>query len=50
MERGGWIYVFPALPANSQGSDRPIVIAIQESQSSSHLMILTGETSKAKSP
>ncbi|MGA9380783.1 MAG: hypothetical protein WBV73_18620, partial [Phormidium sp.] len=50
MERGGWIYVFPALPPNSQGSDRPIVIAIQESQLNPNLMILSGETSKAKSP
>lgn len=48
MERGGWIYLFTALPVNSQASDRPIVIAIQEGQLSQHLMILSGETSKTK--
>lgn len=48
MERGGWIYLFPALPANFQANDRPIVIAIQEGQLSQHLIILSAETSKAK--
>jgi len=48
MERGGWIYLFPALPPNSKPNDRPIVIAIQEGQLSQYLMILSGETSKPK--
>lgn len=46
MERGGWIYLFPALPPNAAKSDRPPVLAIQESEMGEQLMILSPEASK----
>ncbi|MCL1473298.1 hypothetical protein [Argonema antarcticum] len=50
MERGGWIYLFPALPPNANPNDRPPVIAIQESQLGEQLMILSHDVSKKRSP
>ncbi|MCL1464021.1 hypothetical protein [Argonema galeatum] len=50
MERGGWIYLFPALPPNANPNDRPPVIAIQESQLGEQLMILSPDVSKKRSP
>ena len=50
MERGGWIYLFPALPPNANPNDRPPVIAIQESTLGEQLMILSPDVSKKRSP
>lgn len=50
LERGGWIYLFKALPANAKPDSRPAVIAIQESQLGEQLMILSPEPSKPRSP
>lgn len=50
MERGGWIYLFPALPPNANPNDRPPVLAIQESQLGEQLMILSPDVSKKRSP
>lgn len=49
LERGGWIYLFLTLPPDSKPSDRPSVLAIQESDSG-HLMIRSPEVSPLKSP
>ncbi|MEG4090297.1 hypothetical protein [Microcoleus sp. Pol12B4] len=48
LERGNWIYMFPAL-TNKQQTDpkaRPPVIAIQQSQSGDQLLIVSPEASK----
>ena len=50
MERGGWIYLFPALPPNANPNDRPPVLAIQESTLGEQLMILSPDVSKKRSP
>ncbi len=50
MERGGWIYLFPALSPNAKPNDRPSVLAIQASDVGGHLMIRSPEASKTKSP
>ncbi len=49
LERGGWIYLFRALPANPKSSDRPALIAIQEGDKG-HLIIRSPEVSKTSSP
>ncbi|MEG3861251.1 hypothetical protein [Microcoleus sp. herbarium12] len=48
LERGNWIYLFPAL-TNEQQKDsqaRPPVIAVQQSQSGDQLLIISPEPSK----
>jgi len=49
LERGNWIYLFPALTTNEQQkypNARPPVIAIQQSQSGDQLLIISPEPSK----
>ncbi|MDF5726241.1 MAG: hypothetical protein PUP91_38545 [Rhizonema sp. PD37] len=49
LERGGWIYLFQALPANATFDQRPLVLAVQESEKG-HLLIRSPEVSKSTSP
>ncbi|MFK0729910.1 MAG: hypothetical protein ACFKPT_00220 [Gloeotrichia echinulata GP01] len=49
LERGGWIYLFAALPANSTPSDRPAVIAIQEGDKG-NIIIRSPAVSQSSSP
>ncbi|BAY29515.1 hypothetical protein NIES2107_13580 [Nostoc carneum NIES-2107] len=49
LERGGWIYLFQTLPLNATPSDRPAVIAIQNSDKG-HLLIRSPEVSKTIVP
>jgi hypothetical protein len=48
LERGNWIYLFPALTKEQQKNPkaRPPVIAIQQSQSGDQLLIVSPEASK----
>ena len=48
LERGNWIYLFPALTTEQQKDPkaRPLVIAIQQSQSGDQLLIISPEPSK----
>ena len=48
LERGNWIYLFPALTKEQQKDPqaRPPVIAIQQSQSGDQLLIISPEPSK----
>ena len=48
LERGNWIYLFPALTKEQQTDPkaRPLVIAIQQSQSGDQLLIVSPEPSK----
>ncbi|MEG4013424.1 MULTISPECIES: hypothetical protein [unclassified Microcoleus] len=48
LERGNWIYLFPALTKEQQTDPkaRPPVIAIQQSQSGDQLLIVSPEASK----
>jgi hypothetical protein len=49
LERGNWIYLFPALTTEQQKKQkaRPLVIAIQQSQSGDQLLIISPEPSKS---
>ena len=47
LERGGWIYLFQALPANAKPNERPLVLAIQEGKKG-HTLIRSPEVSKTK--
>ena len=49
VETNGWIYVFPALPANSQPERRPPILAIRESGNGDQLMILAPEAEQPNS-
>jgi hypothetical protein len=49
LERGGWIYVFPALPPNAKPNERPPVLVLRESDGGDQLLILSPETSKPRS-
>jgi hypothetical protein len=48
LERGNWIYLFPALTKEQQKDQksRPPVIAVQQSQSGDQLLIISPEPSK----
>ena len=41
MERGGWIYLFIALDSDAKSSERPQILAIQESQLGEQQLILS---------
>ncbi len=45
LERGNWIYVFPALPPKAKLNERPLVLAIQENEKG-HILIRSPEVSK----
>ncbi|QKQ74723.1 hypothetical protein [Nostoc sp. TCL240-02] len=45
LERGGWIYLFRALPLNAKPNELPSVLAIQESDKG-HIIIRSPEVSK----
>lgn len=47
LERGGWIYLFQALPPNPQANQRPLVLAVQQGDKG-HILIRSPEVSKAK--
>lgn len=47
LERGGWIYLFQALPTNAKANERPLVLAIQQGEKG-HLLIRSPEVSKTK--
>ncbi len=49
LERGGWIYLFRALPPNAKPNELPSVLAIQESDKG-HIIIRSPEVSKTSSP
>ncbi|MBD6619655.1 hypothetical protein FNW02_28495 [Komarekiella sp. 'clone 1'] len=49
LERGGWIYLFRALPPNAKSNEIPSVLAIQESEKG-HIIIRSPEVSKTSSP
>ncbi|MDZ8088885.1 MAG: hypothetical protein RMY16_25555 [Nostoc sp. DedQUE12b] len=49
LERGGWIYLFQALPLNAKPDELPSVLAIQESDKG-HIIIRSPEVSKTTSP
>ncbi|MEH2011110.1 hypothetical protein [Nostoc sp.] len=49
LERGGWIYLFRALPSNVKLDEIPSVLAIQESDKG-HIIIRSPEASKTSSP
>ncbi|MDZ7968279.1 MAG: hypothetical protein RM368_25565 [Nostoc sp. DedSLP03] len=49
LERGGWIYLFRALPSNAKPGEIPSVLAIQESEKG-HIIIRSPEASKTSSP
>ncbi|MEH1899977.1 MAG: hypothetical protein V7L04_00755 [Nostoc sp.] len=49
LERGGWIYLFRALPPNAKLDEIPSVLAIQESEKG-HIIIRSAEASKSSSP
>ncbi|MCC5656004.1 hypothetical protein LC608_03185 [Nostoc sp. XA010] len=49
LERGGWIYLFRALPVNAKSNELPSVLAIQESDKG-HIIIRSPEVSKSSSP
>ena len=47
LERGGWIYLFQALPPNAKANERPLVLAIQEGEKG-HTVIRSPEVSNTK--
>lgn len=47
LERGGWIYLFQALPPNAKADERPLVLAIQQGEKG-HIVIRSPEVSKTK--
>jgi hypothetical protein len=47
LERGGWIYLFQALPPNAKPNERPLVLAIQQGEKG-HTVIRSPEVSKTK--
>ncbi|NJM73703.1 MAG: EscU/YscU/HrcU family type III secretion system export apparatus switch protein [Scytonema sp. RU_4_4] len=47
LERGGWIYLFQALPANAKANERPLVLAVQQGDKG-HVLIRSPEVSKTK--
>ncbi len=47
LERGGWIYLFQALPPNAKANERPLVLAIQQGEKG-HTVIRSPEVSKTK--
>lgn len=47
LERGGWIYLFQALPANAKPDERPLVLAIQQGEKG-HTVIRSPEVFKRK--
>ncbi|WP_445638194.1 DUF502 domain-containing protein [Nostoc sp. DSM 114161] len=49
LERGGWIYLFQALPPNAKPNEIPSILAIQESDKG-HIIIRSPEVSKTSSP
>ncbi|MEH1834434.1 MAG: hypothetical protein V7L29_20750 [Nostoc sp.] len=49
LERGGWIYLFRALPSNAKPGEIPSMLAIQESEKG-HIIIRSPEASKTSSP
>ncbi|MCC5662640.1 hypothetical protein LC653_01500 [Nostoc sp. CHAB 5784] len=49
LERGGWIYLFRALPPQAKLDQLPSVLAIQESEKG-HIIIRSPEASKTSSP
>lgn len=49
LERGGWIYLFRALPPNAKPNEIPSMLAIQESDKG-HIIIRSPEVSKTNSP
>lgn len=49
LERGGWIYLFRALPSNVKLDEIPSVLAIQEADKG-HIIIRSPEASKTSSP
>ncbi|MEH2214032.1 hypothetical protein [Nostoc sp.] len=49
LERGGWIYLFRALPPNAKPDELLSVLAIQESDKG-HIIIRSPEVSKTTSP
>ncbi len=49
VQTNGWIYVFPALPANSPRDRRPPVLAIRESGLGNQLIILAPEPVRSNS-
>jgi hypothetical protein len=50
MERGGWIYLFPALNFDAKPSQRPSILAIQASQQGEQQLILSPNYTKKRSP
>ncbi|WGV26995.1 hypothetical protein [Halotia branconii] len=49
LERGGWIYLFQALPPNVKPNEIPSMLAIQTSDKG-HIIIRSPEVSKTSSP
>jgi hypothetical protein len=47
LERGGWIYLFQALPPNAKANERPLVLAIQQGEKG-HILIRSPEVFKNK--
>jgi len=47
LERGGWIYLFQALPPNAKANERPLVLAIQQGEKG-HTVIRSPEVSNTK--
>ncbi|ARV59150.1 hypothetical protein BZZ01_11315 [Nostocales cyanobacterium HT-58-2] len=47
LERGGWIYLFQALPPNAKPNERPLVLAVQEGDKG-HILIRSPEVSQTK--
>ncbi|WP_248277892.1 hypothetical protein [Brasilonema sp. UFV-L1] len=47
LERGGWIYLFQALPANAKANEHPLVLAIQQGEKG-HILIRSPEVFKSK--
>ncbi|MDR9894169.1 hypothetical protein G7B40_006230 [Aetokthonos hydrillicola Thurmond2011] len=45
LERGGWIYLFRELSANAKADERPLVLAVQESDKG-HVLIRSPQVSK----
>ena len=47
LERGGWIYLFQALPPNAKANQRPLVLAVQQGDKG-HILIRSPEVSPTK--
>lgn len=47
LERGGWIYLFQALPPNPEANQRPLMLAVQQGDKG-HILIRSPEVSKTK--